>query len=93
MKVAIIGSGIAGLASAYLLSRRHDITLFEAADRIGGHTHTVDVTVAAHSTLAPAYRVTTVLPNFIRLCSKLSSVQPTQMSSAAPRRKRRLPRQ
>lgn len=45
MKIAIIGSGIAGLTSAYLLSRRHDITLFEAGERIGGHTHTVDVTV------------------------------------------------
>ena len=45
MKIAIIGSGISGLTSAYLLSRRHDITLFEAADRFGGHTHTVDVTV------------------------------------------------
>jgi predicted NAD/FAD-binding protein len=45
MKIAIIGSGIAGLTCAYLLNRRHDITLFEASDWIGGHTHTVDVTV------------------------------------------------
>lgn len=36
MKIAIIGSGIAGLTSAYLLSRRHDITLFEAGDRMAG---------------------------------------------------------
>ena len=45
MKIAIIGSGIAGLTSAYLLSRSHDITLFEAGDRIGGHTHTVNVKI------------------------------------------------
>jgi len=43
MNIAIIGSGIAGLTCAHLLSRRHSVTLFEAADRVGGHTHTVDV--------------------------------------------------
>ncbi|WP_060512400.1 NAD(P)/FAD-dependent oxidoreductase [Pseudomonas sp. NBRC 111124] len=43
MRIAIIGSGIAGLTCAHLLSRRHAVTLFEAADRVGGHTHTVDV--------------------------------------------------
>ena len=40
MKIAIIGSGIAGLTSAYLLQREHEITVFEAQDWIGGHTHT-----------------------------------------------------
>ncbi|MCU0122910.1 FAD-dependent oxidoreductase [Pseudomonas vlassakiae] len=43
MRIAIIGSGIAGLTCAHLLSRRHAVTVFEAADRVGGHTHTVDV--------------------------------------------------
>ena len=42
-RIAVIGAGIAGLASAYLLSRAHRVTLFEAADYPGGHTHTVDV--------------------------------------------------
>ncbi|CAM2141390.1 FAD-dependent oxidoreductase [Pararobbsia alpina] len=42
-RVAVVGSGIAGLASAYFLSRRHRVTLFESADYLGGHTHTVDV--------------------------------------------------
>jgi uncharacterized protein len=41
MKIAIIGSGISGLLSAYLLSRRHTVTVFEAEPRLGGHTHTV----------------------------------------------------
>ncbi len=43
MKLAIVGAGVSGLTSAWLLSRSHDITVFEAADWIGGHTHTVDV--------------------------------------------------
>ncbi|MEW5755550.1 MAG: FAD-dependent oxidoreductase [Pseudomonadota bacterium] len=42
-KIAIIGGGIAGLASAWLLSRKHDVTLFERNDYIGGHTHTLEV--------------------------------------------------
>ena len=42
MKVAIIGSGISGLAAAHTLHGHADLTLFEAADYFGGHTHTVD---------------------------------------------------
>jgi len=42
-RIAIVGSGISGLTTAYLLHKQHDITLFEANDYIGGHTHTVDV--------------------------------------------------
>ena len=40
MRIAIVGSGIAGLASAWLLSKRHDVVLYEASDYLGGHTHT-----------------------------------------------------
>lgn len=40
MRIAVVGSGIAGLASAWLLSRKHDVTLFEANNYFGGHTHT-----------------------------------------------------
>jgi len=40
MKLAIVGSGISGLTAAYHLYREHDITVFEADDRVGGHTHT-----------------------------------------------------
>ena len=43
MKIAIVGSGISGLTVAYLLHKRHEITVFEAAPYIGGHTHTVRV--------------------------------------------------
>ncbi|WP_293779641.1 FAD-dependent oxidoreductase [uncultured Oxalicibacterium sp.] len=44
-RIAVIGSGIAGLASAWLLARQHQVTLFEANSYFGGHTHTVDVTL------------------------------------------------
>jgi predicted NAD/FAD-binding protein len=43
MRIAVVGSGIAGLASAWLLSRKHEVTLFEANGYFGGHTHTHDV--------------------------------------------------
>jgi predicted NAD/FAD-binding protein len=45
MKVAIVGSGIAGLAAAHTLAGQADITLFEAGSWFGGHTHTVDITL------------------------------------------------
>ncbi|MFM7341381.1 MAG: FAD-dependent oxidoreductase, partial [Betaproteobacteria bacterium] len=44
-RVAVVGSGIAGLAAAYRLRGRASVTLFEAGDYFGGHTHTVDVTL------------------------------------------------
>lgn len=43
MRIAIIGTGIAGLGAAWALNRRHDITVFEADQRIGGHANTVDI--------------------------------------------------
>ena len=45
MKIAIIGSGISGLAVAHQLRGQADVSLFEAGDYFGGHTHTVDVTL------------------------------------------------
>ncbi|MGE0324047.1 MAG: NAD(P)/FAD-dependent oxidoreductase [Polyangiaceae bacterium] len=82
-RVAVIGSGIAGLTSAWLISKRHEVSVFEADARIGGHTHTVDVEVAGR-----AYGIDTgfivfnhwMYPNFIRLLDKLRvPSQPTDM--------------
>ncbi|GGA78237.1 dehydrogenase [Arenimonas soli] len=43
MKIAVVGSGIAGLGAAWLLSRQHEVVLFERESRLGGHTHTHQV--------------------------------------------------
>jgi predicted NAD/FAD-binding protein len=44
-RIAVVGGGISGLASAWLLAKRHPVTLFEAGSYVGGHTNTVDVTL------------------------------------------------
>lgn len=84
MKIAIIGTGISGMTAAWLLHREHEITVFEANDYIGGHTHTIDVEIAGGS-----YAVDTgfivfndwTYPNFIDLLDTLGvASQPTTMS-------------
>lgn len=47
LSVAVIGSGISGLSAAWLLSRTHDVTLYEKARRLGGHSNTIDADSAA----------------------------------------------
>ena len=83
-RIAIIGSGISGLTTAYLLHKSHEITLFEANDYIGGHTHTVKVSQGEQS-----YDIDTGFivcndrnyPNFLKLMDKLNiAMQPTEMS-------------
>jgi uncharacterized protein len=49
MKLAIIGTGISGLTAAHLLAGEHDLTLYEANDYVGGHTHTIDVDAGGDS--------------------------------------------
>ena len=75
MKIAIIGSGISGLTSAYLLNRKHDVKIFEANDYIGGHTHTHNIDIDGSS-----YSVDTgfivynekTYPNFVKLLDELN---------------------
>ena len=75
MKIAIIGSGISGLTSAYLLNRKHDVTIFEANDYIGGHTHTHNIDIDGNN-----YSIDTgfivynerTYPNFIKLLDQLN---------------------
>ncbi|HEX3616187.1 MAG TPA: FAD-dependent oxidoreductase [Solirubrobacteraceae bacterium] len=84
MKIAIVGAGISGLTVAYLLHREHDVTVFEADGRLGGHAHTVSVG-SAHGTqhLDTGFIVFNDrnYPNFGRLLARLGvPSQPSDMS-------------
>ncbi len=84
MRIAVVGSGISGLSAAYYLSRQHEVTLFEAAERLGGHTATIDVTVNNTSYVIDTGFIVyndRTYPNFIRLLNELGvSSQTTAMS-------------
>ena len=84
MKIAIIGSGIAGLTCAWRLAGQHEVTLFEAASTPGGHTATVDIATPqgtwAIDTGFIVYNDRTY-PRFMGLLNELGlSGQKTQMS-------------
>ncbi len=66
----MIGSGISGLAAAYYLSRKHEVTVFESDNRIGGHTHTVMVGNTPVDTGFIVHNDRTY-PNFRRLMAEL----------------------
>ncbi|MBA5876215.1 MAG: NAD(P)-binding protein [Nitrospira sp. CR1.2] len=74
MKIAIIGTGIAGMTAGHLLHGRHELTLFEAGDYIGGHTNTIEVpwegTTYAVDTGFIVFNDWTY-PNFIALLDRL----------------------
>lgn len=84
MKLAIIGSGISGLTAAYRLQQWFDVTVFEAADYIGGHTNTVDVQIDnERHAIDTGFIVFNdwTYPNFIKLLTELGvESQPTSMS-------------
>ena len=75
LKIAIIGSGISGLTSAYILNKKHDITIYEKNDYIGGHTHTHKIpennTTFNVDSGFIVYNENTY-PNFIRLLDLLN---------------------
>lgn len=83
-RIAIIGSGISGLTAAYLLSQHHQVTVFEAADRLGGHTATIDVNVQGQQwAIDTGFIVFNdwTYPNFIELLRQIGvTSQPTEMS-------------
>ncbi len=84
MKIAIIGTGIAGNLAAYRLARKHDITVYEADCRIGGHTNTVDVLAAGQRWAVDTGFIVfndATYPNFIALLDELGvESQPSEMS-------------
>ncbi len=84
MRIAIVGAGIAGLTCAHVLARRHEITLFEAEDRLGGHTNTVRVDLAdetQHVDTGFIVHNDRNYPGFQRLLEQLDvATQPSEMS-------------
>ena len=84
MKIAIIGTGISGLTSAYLLSKEHSVHVYESQDYIGGHVHTIPVHLNGLS-----YEIDTgfivfndrTYPNFNKLLNQINVLsKPTSMS-------------
>jgi len=84
MKIAIVGTGISGLVAAHLLHREHDLVVYEAGSRLGGHSNTVRVDLADET-----HQVDTGFivfndrnyPNFERLLAELGvATQPSHMS-------------
>ena len=81
MRIAVVGSGIAGLASAHLLQRRHDVTLFERAGRVGGHTNTVRIPGAPPVDTGWIVYNSRNYPNLTALFGELGvTTRPTRMS-------------
>lgn len=82
---AVIGAGVAGLTAAYLLARTHDVTVFEADRRLGGHAHTHDVRSASGARLRidSGFIVMNerTYPHLLRLFGELGvRTRPTEMS-------------
>jgi predicted NAD/FAD-binding protein len=74
MKVAIIGTGIAGNVAAYKLRQEHEITVFESGSYVGGHTHTVDVFENGRQIAVDTGFIVfndRTYPNFIRLLDEI----------------------
>jgi len=90
MKIAIIGTGIAGNVAAYRLAREHDITVYEADNRIGGHTNTVDVVAGGQRWAVDTGFIVfndVTYPNFIALLDELGvESQPSDMSFSVSNR-------
>ena len=84
MKIAIIGTGISGLTVADSIHQQHDITLYEAAHYVGGHTNTIDVDCDGRTIPVDTGFIVfndRTYPNFIRLLDRLGvNSQPAPMT-------------
>ena len=81
MKIAVVGTGIAGNVAAHHLAREHEITVFESANRVGGHANTVDVVDGGRELAIDTGFIVfndRTYPNFIGLLDELG--QPVQKS-------------
>jgi predicted NAD/FAD-binding protein len=84
MKIAIVGTGISGLLAAHLLHREHEIVVYEAGDRVGGHTNTIRVDTEEETHWIDTGFIVfndRNYPNFERLLSEMGvATQPSYMS-------------
>ena len=84
MKIAVIGTGISGNVAAYKLSQKHDVTVFEKNDYIGGHTHTHSIDIEGESLSVDTGFIVfndRTYPHFTNLLGELGvAVQKTEMS-------------
>ncbi len=74
MKIAVVGAGVAGIGSAWLLSQANDVDVYESESRLGGHAYTLDITVDGHTFPADTgFQVfnTRTYPNLIRFFDRL----------------------
>ena len=83
-RIAVVGAGIAGLGCAWLLSKQHRVTLYEAAPCLGGHSHTVDVQIGARSVAVDTGFIVyndVNYPNLVKLFAALAvPTEPSDMS-------------
>lgn len=86
MRIAVVGGGISGLVAAYQLQDRAEVSLFEANETIGGHTHTVDVDDGERQVPVDTGFIVYndwTYPNFVRLLDRLGvETQASDMSFA-----------
>lgn len=82
--IAVVGGGISGLGAAWLLSRRYRVTLFEASDRAGGHTNTVDCATRGGDTAVDTGFIVYNRPNYPHLSALFDHLEvathPSDMS-------------
>ncbi len=87
LKIAIIGTGISGMAAAWLLAKRHDVTVYEKDERLGGHTNTVEAGAGCESLAVDTGFIVyneRNYPNLVALFEHLGvDTRPTDMSFAA----------
>lgn len=84
MRIAIVGSGIAGLCCAHLLDGAHEVTLYEGGDHVGGHTHTHDLAIGGRPVRVDTGFIVfneETYPGFVKLLARLGvPSQPSDMS-------------
>lgn len=81
MKIGVVGSGVAGIGAAWALSARHDVTLIEADDRLGGHSRTLDIDLGDDLVSVDTGFIVYNERNYPNLVNLLSNLEVTTVDS------------